>query len=104
MIEAARSLVPHPRPAQNAGEAVPVTPFPQPSAAPRQPFQLGYATTDIEQARVVFAEDLGITDFLVRPPAVVDVATPAGSRRMELLLAFAFLGETQIELIQPLSG
>lgn len=52
----------------------------------------------------MFAENLGVTDFLVRPPAIVDVDTPAGSRRMELLLAFAFLGETQIELIQPLAG
>jgi hypothetical protein len=69
-----------------------------------QPFQLGYATTDLERARAVFADDLGVTDFLVRPPAVVDVATPSGPRRMELHLAFAFLGDTQIELIQPLSG
>lgn len=83
---------------------MPVAKSPHHVAGLGQPFQLGYATTDVDRARAVFAEDLGVTDFLVRPPAVVEVETPSGTRRMELLLAFAFLGDTQIELIQPLSG
>jgi hypothetical protein len=85
-------------------DPVPVTPSRPIPTVPGQPFQLGYATTDLDRARAAFAEDLGISEFLVRPPAVVEVTTPSGKLRMELQLAFAFLGDTQIELIQPVSG
>lgn len=66
------------------------------------PFQLGYATTDLEQAIATFADELDAPDFLVRDPMKMEVSGPRGTRTAELQLAFAYIGDITVELIEPI--
>jgi hypothetical protein len=66
-------------------------------------FQLAYVTTDLEQAMATFKEHYGVERYLTIPMDTT-VDTPAGPRATRLRISFAYAGDTQIELIQPLEG
>lgn len=65
--------------------------------------QHAYVTTDMEQAKKVFAQDFGVKDYF-QFDSSMELKTPRGIEHAELKIALAFVGELQIELIQPLSG
>lgn len=65
--------------------------------------QHAYVTTDIEHAKQVFAKDFGVKDYL-QFDSSLELKTPRGIEHAELRIALAFVGELQIELIQPLGG
>jgi hypothetical protein len=63
--------------------------------------QLAYATTDLAEAKVLFARRYGIPSF--QDMGDIDVKLEGGGS-MQLRFALAFIGPTQYELIQPLGG
>jgi hypothetical protein len=58
-------------------------------------FQQGYVTTDTERAVALYRERFGVSDWLI-----FDTSTVSADSHM--LVALAWVGATQIELIQPL--
>jgi hypothetical protein len=67
-------------------------------------FQLAYVTTDLEQAMDLYRRQFGIRQFLAPPEWTVVVKTPRGVETAKLRFAFVYVGDTQIELIQPTGG
>ncbi|MDB6060609.1 MAG: hypothetical protein JWM78_712 [Verrucomicrobiaceae bacterium] len=65
--------------------------------------QHAYVTTDIEQAKSIFAKDFGVKDYF-QFDSNMELKTARGLEHAELRIALAFVGDLQIELIQPLSG
>jgi hypothetical protein len=63
--------------------------------------QLAYATTDLAEAMAVFRRRYAIPSFGTMGD--IDVALEGGGS-MRLRFALCFIGPTQYELIQPLSG
>lgn len=63
-------------------------------------FQVAWVTSDLERAMRQFEQDLGIARFAVSRDVAIDTA--AGSARLHF--ALAFVGEQQIELIEPAGG
>ena len=74
-----------------------------PTLTTKQPFQLGYATTDIDQAIEACARVHNAPNFLVRPPMAFPMRTPEGDFTAEVQIAFAYCGDVQIELVKPIS-
>lgn len=68
------------------------------------PMQLGYATTDLDHAMEIWAEDFNATKFFVREAAPMAITTASGPKTMELRLAFAYVNGLMIELIEPVGG
>jgi hypothetical protein len=66
--------------------------------------QLGYVTNDLDRARKVFAETMAVPDFFVWNNAPVHMTLYGQPATAELNLGFAWLAETMIELIMPVSG
>jgi hypothetical protein len=66
-------------------------------------FQLAYVTTDLEQAIATYREHYGVERFL-RVPMSFEASTPDGVKSARLSAAFAYVGATQIELIEPIEG
>jgi hypothetical protein len=66
--------------------------------------QLGYVTNDLNQARKVFAETMGVHDFFIWTNATVHMELYGRSASAELNLGFAWSADTMIELIMPVSG
>ncbi|MEJ0045284.1 MAG: VOC family protein [Rhodospirillales bacterium] len=63
-------------------------------------FQLAYVTAELERAMVEFSTVLGIGRFQVNR----DVSIETGAGAAYCHFALAFLGEQQIELIEPVGG
>jgi hypothetical protein len=63
--------------------------------------QVAYVTTDIEEAISLFAREHNVPDWARLPD--LEIESMAG-RRCKLNIALAFVGPTQLELIQPVSG
>lgn len=69
----------------------------------RQPLQLSYVTTDIEQAMAHYARELNATEFSVTDREMQATSAHADVT-LQLRLAMGFVGDSMVELIQPLSG
>ena len=68
-------------------------------------FQIGFVVPDIHKAMAFFKEKLGVPEFLfVEKPDLQDEVYLGRPAPLRLHLAFGWCGDTQIELIQPLSG
>ena len=67
----------------------------------RTHYQTAYVTTDREQALKLFADRYGVTEWYRPDP--FDLQTLKGES-YRLSVAHAFVGETNIEVIQPVSG
>ena len=63
--------------------------------------QLGYVTTDVEEAMRRYRESYGIRDFLKFSD--FQATAPSGAS-LTVHIALAFVKGTQIELIQPIGG
>ena len=74
-----------------------------PATAFNDIYQLGYVTADIAAAQAQFRSRYGVGDFLCYD-VNQHMITPQGEGNVALRLGFAFIGEIQIELIQPLAG
>lgn len=59
-------------------------------------FQLGYATSDLDQAMTALRESHGIDKF--------KVMRDAGTKEMNTHIALAYVGDLMIELIEPCGG
>jgi hypothetical protein len=68
------------------------------------PMQLGYATTDLDHAMKIWAENFNATKFFVREAAPMAITTASGPKAMELRIAFAYVNGMMIELIEPVGG
>jgi hypothetical protein len=66
-------------------------------------FQHAYVTNDMARAKRQFAERWGVHSFL-EFEAPLDLLTPRGAEVAVLKIALAFVGDLQVELIEPLSG
>lgn len=66
-------------------------------------FQIAYVTNDFEKAVRVFRTDYGIPDFLIRDGEYT-VNTPQGPEHIVMRAGLAFVGDTNIELIQSTAG
>ena len=66
-------------------------------------YQNAYVTHDIEKAIALLESRYGIQG-LFPMDVEVDVVCPGPEKTLNMRLAFAWVGKTQIELIQPLSG
>jgi hypothetical protein len=66
-------------------------------------YQHAYVTNDITRAKTQFADRWGVHSF-VEFESALDLTTPRGIEHARLRIALAFVGQLQIELIQPLSG
>lgn len=66
-------------------------------------YQIGYVTRDIDRAIAVMSQGFGFSDFSRFDMPLV-LQTPTGARDVELRVATAWAGMTQIELIEPVSG
>jgi hypothetical protein len=71
--------------------------------ASRNPFQLGYVTTDIEQAVDTYRNELGIGRFSVADREL-HVESPTGPLTVHARIALAFVDDLMIEFIQPIGG
>jgi len=76
---------------------------PMPSSLLAGFFQHAYVTNDMARAKRQFAERWGIQSFL-EFEAPLELSTPRGAESAHLKIALAFVGELQIELIEPLGG
>ena len=63
--------------------------------------QIGYATTDCEEAVRRYGERYGVANFLLLPNTV---STIAPGRTATINVAMAFVNGTMIELIEPAGG
>lgn len=66
-------------------------------------YQHAYVTNDMARARRQFAERWGIRSFL-EFESPLKLSTPRGTESARLKIALAFVGDLQIELIEPLGG
>jgi hypothetical protein len=66
-------------------------------------FQHAYVTNDMERAKRQFADRWDVHSFL-EFEAPLDLQTPRGTEAAVLKIALAFVGDLQVELIEPLSG
>lgn len=66
-------------------------------------YQNAYVTHDIEAAKAALGNRYGLDDFLCIEADMV-VSTPSGPQPSYVRAAFAWVGNLQLELIQPVSG
>lgn len=69
----------------------------------KHPFQLGYVTTDLDQAAAHYARELGAQDFDISERDLRP-SSPRGQLALSVRFALGFVGDTMVELIEPLSG
>jgi len=68
-------------------------------------FQIGFVVPDIHKAMAFFKDTLGVPEFLyIEKPELQDETYLGKPAPLRLHLAFGWCGDTQVELIQPLSG
>lgn len=68
-------------------------------------FQIGFVVPDIHKGMAFFKEKLGVPEFLfIEKPELQDETYLGRPAPLRLHLAFGWCGDTQIELIQPISG
>jgi hypothetical protein len=67
----------------------------------REVFQLGYVATNIDAAVGIFKQRYGVHHFLRSGIKTIPLI---GGESMTLSLAFAWLGPTMIEIIEPVGG
>jgi catechol 2,3-dioxygenase-like lactoylglutathione lyase family enzyme len=68
-------------------------------------FQIGFIVPEIHQAMAFFKEKLGVPEFLfIEKPELQDETYLGKPAPLRLHLAFGWCGDTQIELIRPVSG
>ena len=68
-------------------------------------FQIGYVVLDLHAAVRFFKQTLGVPDFMVWENFMLDDQTYNGAPADYVQsIAFGYLGDMQVELIQPLSG
>jgi len=68
-------------------------------------YQIGFVVPDIHKAMGFFKEKLGVPEFLfIEKPELQDETYLGKPAPLRLHLAFGWCGDTQIELVQPLSG
>lgn len=65
-------------------------------------FQIAYVTTDLQASMKLFAENYGVKKFLETGNLISEVISNGERVSNELLLAFANVGNQQIEIIQTL--
>jgi hypothetical protein len=66
-------------------------------------FQIAYVTTDIQHSIKLFGKLYGIQKFLTfEEPAVMNIVDNGIEAECKMRLAFATVGEHQIELIEPI--
>lgn len=64
-------------------------------------FQTAYVTNNRDQAMKQLGEAYGIKDWYTNPSFVCEILP---GKTMEIRLALAFVGDTQIEIIEPVAG
>lgn len=65
-------------------------------------FQIAYVTTDIQQSIELFGNLYGVKKFLTfEKPAVMEIVDNGQRTACKMKLAFATVGEHQLELIEP---
>ena len=69
----------------------------------RNHYQSGYVTRDMDLARPMVSERVGVTDWVMFEPAEIPVMTPRGPREYRARMALGWSGGLQIELIEPLN-
>ena len=68
-------------------------------------FQIGFVVPDIRRGMTFFKDKLGVPEFLfIEKPELQDETYLGKSAPLRLQLAFGWCGDTQVELIQPISG
>jgi Glyoxalase/Bleomycin resistance protein/Dioxygenase superfamily len=68
-------------------------------------FQIGFVVPDIHKGMAFFKDKLGVPKFLfIEKPELQDETYLGKPAPLRLHLAFGWCGDTQVELIQPLSG
>ena len=73
------------------------------SALLAEVYQRAYVTSDLHWAQKIFRDRFGVESFATIQDFHLDVTTPAGPAHLRQNLAFAWVGEIQIELIEPIS-
>lgn len=66
-------------------------------------FQHAYVTRDIDKAIELFSKRYQIEN-LIPIDLDIDVVTPRGAEKLNMRLAYSWIGRNQVELIQPISG
>lgn len=66
-------------------------------------YQNAYVTHDIEQATALIRDQFGVDD-VKHYDVELDVSTPHGSGVARMKTAFAWVGDIQYELIEPVAG
>ncbi|MFW6003455.1 MAG: VOC family protein [Halanaeroarchaeum sp.] len=69
--------------------------------------QIGIVVRDLDAGMERYAAVLGLTDWEVHrfePPTLTDTTVYGEAQEYSMALALGFLGETMIELIEPLTG
>jgi hypothetical protein len=69
----------------------------------RNHYQNAYVTRDLDQAISLLEARYGLNGFFPID-LTQDVVTPGGKAKLNMRLAYAWIGKMQIELIQPVSG
>lgn len=64
-------------------------------------FQIAYVTNDLRRAVSVFQAEQGVAELAIFDDFTLDVE---GGRRAVINVALAYVGETQLEIIEPVSG
>ena len=64
-------------------------------------FQIAYVTTDLERAIAVFHDEQGVAEIAVFENFTLDVA---GGRDAVINVGLAYVGDVQLEIIEPVSG
>ena len=68
-------------------------------------FQIGFVVPDIHKGMAFFKDKLGVSEFLfIEKPELQDETYLGKPAPLRLHLAFGWCGDTQVELIQPISG
>ena len=68
-------------------------------------YQIGIVVPDIHKGMNFFKDKLGVPEFLfIEKPELQDETYLGKPAPLRLHLAFGWCGETQVELIQPISG
>jgi hypothetical protein len=68
-------------------------------------FQIGFVVPDIHRAMTFFKDKLGVPEFLFIEQSELQDETYLGKAApLHVQLAFGWCGDTQIELIRPVSG
>jgi len=76
-----------------------------PSTLAQGAYQIGIVVPDIHKGMAFFKDKLGVPEFLfIEKPELQDETYLGEPAPLRLHLAFGWCGDTQIELVQPISG